>query len=464
MIPLSLAQVADVVGGALLADDPGETTVTRVAIDSREAGPGTLFVPLEGSRADGHDFIGDALARGAAGYLCAEARCAGGSLPVAPRGAVVVDDPADALLGLGAWLREEVDPVVVTLTGSQGKTTTKDLIAAAVGRTRRVVANRGSYNNELGVPLTCAELEADSEVLVSEIGARGVGHIAPLAALLRADVAIVTAVSAAHLELLGDLDTVARAKAELVEALEPDGVAILNADDPRVAAMAGRTRARVVTYGLEAAADWRARDVVLDGEARPRFRAEGPHGQTEVVLPLPGRHNVGNALAALAAAHACGVDPADAAAGLAAARVSRWRMELGRRDDGTRVLNDAYNANPASTAAALEALVALDARRRWAVLGLMAELGAGSAEAHRAVGRACAAHGLDGVVVVGEAAPIVEGARQAGFPGVLVTVADAEEAAVRLAALLEPGDAVLVKASRSVGLEGLAADLLEERR
>ncbi|MFO8075485.1 MAG: UDP-N-acetylmuramoyl-tripeptide--D-alanyl-D-alanine ligase [Actinomycetota bacterium] len=464
MIPLSLAQVADVVGGALLSDDPRGPTVRHVTIDSREAGPGSLFVPLEGSQADGHDFVADALARGAAGYLCAEARCARGPLADAPSGAVVVDDPADALLGLGAWLREEVDPVVVTLTGSQGKTTTKDLIAAAVGPARRVVANRGSYNNELGVPLTCTELEADSEVLVSEIGARGVGHIAPLAALLRADVAIVTAVSAAHLELLGDLETVARAKAELVEALEPDAVAILNADDPRVAAMAGRTRARVVTYGLEAEADWRARDIVIDGQARPRFRAEGPHGHTEIALPLPGRHNVGNALAALAAAQACGVDPAAAAAGLADARVSRWRMELARRDDGTSVLNDAYNANPASTAAALEALVALDARRRWAVLGLMAELGAGSEEAHREVGRACAAHGLDGVLVVGEAAPIAEGARQAGFGGVLEEVADAEEAGARLAALLGPGDAVLVKASRSVGLEGLAADLLEPRR
>lgn len=460
MIRLTLEQLAEVVGGELADPAGGGRVLDAVIIDSREATPGALFVPLPGAHVDGHDYIEDASRRGAAGYLVAADRLACAGAP----GGIVVDDPADALLGLGAWVRDTVDPFVVAITGSQGKTSTKDLAAAAIGASRPTVAAPGSYNNDLGVPLTCCLLEDGSEVLVAEIGTRGIGHIARLAPLVRPDVAIVTAVGASHLELLGDVDTVARAKAELVQALAPDALAVLNADDPRVAAMADRTRARVVTYGVHADADWTAADVRLDRLARPRFRVRAPDGrEADVSLAVVGIHHVGNALAALAAADAAGADLDAAAVALARARLARWRMEVVERADGLVVVNDAYNANPASTRAALETLAALDVPgRRWAVLGQMAELGSTSRDAHREVGRHAAALGLDGLVVVGaEAEAVAEAAEASGAfaAGAVRRAADPDEAAKAIAERVGPGDAVLVKASRAVGLERVAERL-----
>lgn len=453
MIELTLDEVADVVGGTVAEPADGARPVTHVTIDSRTARNGSLFVPLPGEHVDGHDFVADAAARGAAGYLLA----AGHGHP-GERGAVVVDDPADALLGLGLWVREHVGPQVVAITGSSGKTTTKDLVAAAVGAGRRVVANQGSYNNELGVPLTCLRLEADTEVLVAEIGARGLGHIARLAGPLAPDVAIVTTVGASHLEMLRDLSTVARAKTELVAALGPSGTAVLNADDPRVAAMADAVRGRVVTYGVREPADWAATDVGLDELARATFTIRG----RRLRLPLPGAHNIGNALAALAAADELGVDLDAAAGALESASVSHWRMQLLRTPGGLVVLNDAYNANPSSMRAALETLAATTTGgRRFAVLGQMAELGATSLDAHREVGRLAARLGIDALVVVGQAAgPIGEGAADAGYPAADLLAVDApEEVRAALAGRLRPGDVVLVKASRSVGLERVPDDL-----
>lgn len=460
MIPLTLDQLADVVGGDLADAMDGTRTIDSVVIDSRAAEPGALFVPLPGEHADGHTFVGDAIARGASGYLLASA-----ARPLDEPGGVAVDDCADALLGLGIWVRDTVAPVVVAVTGSQGKTTTKDLASAAIGAGRPCVASPGSFNNDLGVPLTCCRLDEGSEVLVAEIGSRGVGQIARLAALLRPDVAVVTGVGASHLELLGDIETVARAKGELVEALGASGLAVLNADDARVAAMAARTSARVVTYGTTPAADWRASGVHLDGRACARFTAHGPAGEVPVRLALSGAHNVGNALAALAVADAVGVPLADAAAALAGAAVSRWRMELRAGPGGLVVINDAYNANPASTRAALDALAALDVPgRRWAVLGLMAELGEYGDAEHASVGAHAARTGVDRLVVVGrQAAAMAAGALDAGLAeDAADVVEDAGAALALLRAEARGGDGVLVKASRAVGLERVAIDLAPE--
>ena len=456
MIDLDLGPLADIVGGELADPADARRVVSDVTIDSRTAGEGALFVALPGEHVDGHDFVADAVARGAAGALVA----AGRPLPDVP-GLVVVDDPADALLGLGVWLRETVAPTVVAITGSSGKTTTKDLTAAAIGAGRRTVANPGSYNNELGVPLTCCRLEADTEVLVVEIGTRGLGHIARLAGPLAPDVAIVTSVGPSHLELLGDVDTVARAKSELVLALAPGGTAVLNADDERVAAMAAIAPGAVVTYGADPAADWRAEDVRTDALARPTFRVDRGADAVEVRVPLPGSHNIGNALAALAAADACGVPPAVAAAGLAEAVVSPWRMEVADTPDGVTVLNDAYNANPASMRAALDTVAAVSTGgRRWAVLGPMAELGADGPAAHAEVGAHAAAVGVDGLVVVGDtAAPLARAAAAAPAPPEVIAVADADAAVAALRQHVRSGDVVLVKASRSAGLERVAAAL-----
>lgn len=452
MIRLTLSQLADVVGGDLEHDEDAGATVASVTIDSRTVRPEALFVPLPGARAEGHEFVPDAVARGATGYLW-EAR----QPPCALPGAVVVDDPADALLGLGAWVRDTVDPQVVAVTGSVGKTTTKDFIAAAVGAGRRVMANPGSYNNELGVPLTCCMLDEDSEVLVTEIGARGAGHIARLARLVRPSIAVVTAVSGAHLEMFGDVHGVARAKSELVEALDETGLAVLNVDDPLVVAMAALAP-RALTYGTAADADWRAENLELDSQARASFSVRG----VRVRLPIPGEHHVGNALAALIVAEALGVGVAEAAEALSHTVVSHWRMEL-REANGVLVLNDSYNANPTSLDAALRTLARMDVRgRRWAVLGYMAELGPTAAEEHARLGARCAELGLDRLVVVEErAAALHEGAVAAGMTGA-VLVSTMDEAIEHLHAHVKPQDAVLVKASRSVGLERIADALTSE--
>jgi len=449
---LTLDDLAEVVGGVVCDPADGRRAVDHVTVDSRTVRANSLFVAVPGEHTDGHDHIRAAMAAGAGGYLCRADHTA------VARGGVAVDDPGDALRGLGAWVRSSINPTVVAITGSSGKTTTKDLVAAAVGAGRRVVANPGSYNNELGVPLTCCLLEPGAQVLVAEIGARGLGHITQMAQIVRPDVGVVTNVSAAHLEMFGSIDTVAEAKAELVAALPAGGVALLSADDPRVAAMAERAGCRVVTFGTSPQADLRAVDVRLDTQARPAFRVR----DVAVRVPLPGAHNVGNALAALAAAEACGVDLADAALALADASVSRWRMELSTTADGVLVLNDAYNANPASMAAALVTLAAMTVSgRRFAVLGQMAELGADADTAHRDIGRRAGELGLDGIVVVGErATAVAEGARQAGLPAASVAVvSDGDEAVARVRDWLAAGDAVLVKASRSVGLERVAAAL-----
>lgn len=461
MIALTLEQLADVVGGELAPPVSGvaeDTLIDGVVIDSREAFPGALFVALPGERADGHDFIVQAAELGAGACLIRADRADAVPDDVA---AVAVDDPADALLGLGAWIRQSVDPTVVAVTGSSGKTTTKDFIGAAVGAGRATVATPGSYNNDLGVPLTCCRLQPDTEVLVAEVGARGIGHIAALAGVLAPDIAVVTTVTGAHLEQFGDLETVARAKGELVEALGGDGLAVLNADDARASAMRDRTKARSVTYGLGPGADWRAEELTLDTLARARFVVRG----VPVRLPLPGEHNVRNALAALAVADACGVPLADAAGALADARVSKWRMELVRTRGGVTLLNDAYNANPDSMAAALKTLASMETSgRRWAVLGAMAELGADSDDQHDRVGRLAVRLGIDGVVVVGpEAARIRAAADLEGFygEGDLYGVDGHDEAVDMLAERLRPGDVVLVKASRSAGLERVAASVIQ---
>lgn len=462
MIELTLERLADVVGGALLDGSSADAVVRGVTIDSRTVAPGDLFVALPGERTDGHRFVGSALAAGAGGALVAAGRLEDAAPGTA---AVVVDDPGDALLALGTWVRDTVDPTVIAVTGSNGKTTTKDLTAAAL-RDRTVVANEGSYNNELGVPLTCCRMTRGTDVLVSELGMRGAGQIAALAALLRPSIGVVTSVAPVHLELLGSIEAIAAAKGELVEALDPEGVAVLAADDPRVAAMADRTPARVVTFGRSADADFRATDVELNEVAHARFVLHSPLGRHDVTVPVPGAHNVGNALAALAAVTAAGVTLPEAIAGVREATVSRWRLQL-ETIDGIRVLNDAYNANPTSVAAALRTLCAVPTTgRRWAVLGTMAEIGPTSDDAHRRTGRVVADLGVDALVTVGHAAAAIADGANEGDPagrGRRWAVDDVDAAAALLADRVGTDDVVLIKASRSAGLERVVAGLAELR-
>jgi UDP-N-acetylmuramoyl-tripeptide--D-alanyl-D-alanine ligase len=447
VIPLSLRELAEVVGGREVGDGG---RVRRVVIDSRQVRPGDLFVALPGERVDGHRFAAQAVAAGAAGVLVAR--------DVGVPG-VVVADPAAALGTLACWTCARLPARVVGITGSTGKTSTKDLVAQVVEKAGRTVAPVGSYNNEIGLPLTVLSADEQTEFLVLEMSARGTGHIAWLCGVAPPEVGVVLNVGVAHLGEFGSREAIATAKGELVEALPEHGLAVLNADDPLVMAMTARTAARVVTFN----GDYRAEDVTLDPLSRASFRLVTPEGSADVRLGLVGEHHVSNALATAAVAAWAGLPVEDTAAALSAATPrSRWRMEVRETPDGITVINDAYNANPDSMRAALKALVAAgQGRRTWAVLGEMAELGEAAWEAHDSVGRLCVRLDVSRLVVVGDAAKgihagaVLEGSwgEEAAF------VADADEAVALLRAELRPGDVVLVKASRAAALERVALAL-----
>jgi UDP-N-acetylmuramoyl-tripeptide--D-alanyl-D-alanine ligase len=434
-VELCTKEIARATGGRLVGPD---AVVDGAEIDSRRVTGGELFVPVVAER-DGHDFVPAALAAGAAAYLTSRPVADG---PAGGEGApaIEVDDTVVALGALGGAARDRLPDRVVGVTGSVGKTSVKDMLAAALAARFDTTASADSFNNELGVPLTLLGAHDGTEALVVEMGARGPGHVAALCAMARPTVGVVTRVAAVHTETFGSLDEVARAKGELVAALPASGVAVLNAADPRVAAMAGRSPARTVTFGD--GGDVRAERVVLDGELRPSFRLVTPWGDAEVALAARGRHMVENALAAAAAALACEVRLAGVASALGTAAVSHWRMELRTLPSGARLLNDVYNANPTSMAAALRALVALDGRRHVAILGLMAELGPTSEAEHRAVGDM--ARDL-GVEVVAVCVPAYGGTLVDDLDGVVAALGD-----------LGPGDVLLLKGSRVAGLERLA--------
>lgn len=443
MIPLTLTEIAHVVDGEVVGD--GSTHVTGAAtLDSRAVEPGGLFVALAGEHVDGHDYAARAVEAGAAAIL--------GSRDVGVPG-VVVDDAAVALGRLARHVLDVVRPGVVALTGSQGKTSVKDMIAQLVGPQRRVVATQGNHNNELGVPLTVLRADHDTEVLVVEMGARGIGHVAELCRIAPPDVSVVLNVGTAHVGEFGSVDNIAIGKGELVEALRPGGTAVLNADDHRVAAMQGRTEAVVRWFGRDVEP---GSDGVRVVEVRPT--ASGEPDATYAVrdrvdtvhVPLVGEHQAVNLAAALAVCEVLGLGADEVLATVPALRsASTGRMERHVTPDGVVVLDDTYNANPESVRAGLSALAALEAPRRVAVLGEMLELGDGSLEAHRSVGEHAASLGVDLVVVVGEPArAIAEGA------GEVATVAPDVDAAVEvLRPWLQRGDAVLVKASRGARLE-----------
>jgi UDP-N-acetylmuramoyl-tripeptide--D-alanyl-D-alanine ligase len=463
VIPLSLAQIAQITGGQLAG--PPEALVTgEVVIDSRRAGPGGLFAALAGERSDGHDFAAAAVTAGAAAVLATR--------PVPVPSILVPDIPA-ALAALAAFVVGALPEMrIAGITGSSGKTSTKDLAAQLAERLGPTVAPAGSYNNELGHPLTVLRADAATANLVLELSARGAGHIAYLCGIAPPRYGAVLNVGHAHEGEFGGLDQVALAKGELVEALPAGGAAILNADDPRVLAMASRTPARVVTFSVGVPqATIRAADVRLDDLGRASFTLLAPEGSAPVTLRLHGAHNVPNALAAAALARELGLGLADVADGLSAAVArSRWRMEVHRRADGVTVINDAYNANPESVRAALEALghLAQDGRA-FAILGHMAELGATSPVRHAEAGEFAArvlGPALAGLIAVGpEAAPVLDGARQVpSWRGEALGVPDGPAALAVLADRLKPGDVVLVKASRAAGLEGVADLLLEADR
>ena len=496
MIPLPLEEIARITGARLDGGaDPAAVADGPVVIDSRRAGPGGLFAAVAGERADGHDFAAAAIAAGAVAVL-ATRPCG------AP--ALITDNVPAALARLAREVVARLPQITIAgITGSSGKTSTKDLTAQLVERLGPTVAPEGSWNNEFGFPLTVLRATRGTRYLVLELAARGAGHIASLCEIAPPRIGAVLNVGHAHTGEFGGIEQVARAKGELPAALPAaaaGGVAILNADDPRVMAMAARTEARVVTFGLAAisarptspadpvgpigpagptdpanhsstkAPDFAAAGIRLDDLGRASFTLLTPAGSAPVRLSLHGAHHVPNALAAAAIAAELGLGPAETSDALAAATArSGGRMEVRRSPAGVIVVNDAYNANPESVRAALEAVAHMArGRRSFAVLGQMAELGDESRASHEEIGALAAGTGVTGLIVVGkEAEPILDGAlarNGAGteWRGEAISVPDGPAAVAALRGRLADGDVVLVKASHAAGLERVAAQLLSQ--
>jgi UDP-N-acetylmuramoyl-tripeptide--D-alanyl-D-alanine ligase len=458
VIALSLAEIAELVGGQSYdIPDPAVRVTGPVVIDSRAVRPGSLFAAFAGEHVDGHDYAERAVAAGAAAVLATR--------PVGVP-AIVVPDVTAALGALAGSVVERLGTTAIALTGSSGKTSTKDLIAQVLERKGPTVYPAGNLNNEIGLPLTALRAAEDTEHLVLEMGARYIGDIRYLTGLVPPKVGLVLNVGTAHIGEFGGREQIAEAKGEIVECLPKDGVAVLNADDPLVRAMASRTKARVVLFGEAADADVRAENVRLTQLGQPSFTLQTPTGCSDVTMRLYGEHHVSNALAAAAVAHELGMSVDEIALALSeAGTLSRWRMEVTERPDGVTIVNDAYNANPESMRAALRALAAMGkGRRTWAVLGQMAELGDEALAEHDAVGRLAVRLNVSKLVAVGgrEASWLQLGAYNEGSWGEeSVHVSDAQAAVDLLRSELRPGDVVLVKASRSVGLERVAQALLE---
>ena len=496
MIPMTLSRIAEIVGGTLHdVDDPSAMVTGTVEFDSRRVGPGGLFLALPGARVDGHEHAEAAVAAGAVAVLAARpvgvpAIVVSPAQTTGPSSVMALEHDADGsgaavLNALGLLARAVVDTLsaqsgltVVGITGSAGKTSTKDLVAAVLRGSGDVVAPPGSFNNELGHPWTALRADEQTKFLVLEMSARGLGHIAELARIAPPKIGVVLNVGTAHLGEFGSREAIAATKGELVEALPSaadGGVAILNADDRMVAAMASRTAARVVLVGQSEGAHVRATDVTVDDQARASFTLNAEKGSARIRLAVHGEHQVGNALAAAAVALENGVEVAEIARILEDTKAaSARRMDVSDRSDGVTVINDSYNANPDSMRAALKALVSMArsdrhfGRRSWAVLGEMAELGPESVVEHDAIGRLAVRLDVTKLIVVGTGRParaMHQGAVMEGSWGdESMVVPDAAAALKVLEAELEPGDLVLVKASQSIGLWTVAEAVLAQKQ
>lgn len=433
----------------------GRHDVTSLSTDTRTLLPGACFIALVGDRFDGHDFIDEAVAHGAAAVVTRADK----TRPL-PQGvaSIAVDDTLLALGRIARGYRLQFPVPVVGVTGSNGKTTTKEMIARVLSTVGPVVATASNQNNEIGVPLTLLGIEKEHRAAVVEMGMRAVGEIAYLAEVARPTIGVVTNVGPTHVEFLGSIEGVAKAKGELIEALPSDGYAVLNTDDPHVRAMANRTKAKVITFGLGEEAEIRGERVEYRGLDGTRFILNRAGERVPIILKLPGRHQVMNALAAAAVAHALGLDSKAVQEGLIDVRIE-MRMSVMKLGLGVVLIDDAYNASPLSVRSALLSLADVQGGRRIAVLGGMLELGEYAKEAHLEVGRLAASIGVDRLIAVGtEARWIVEGALAAGLEQEKIAhFPDAKAAAASVESWATPQDVILVKGSRGFRLEQVSA-------
>ncbi len=447
MDPLSLSQIAEYAGGTLTGPDP-QRVITRISTDSRTIQAGELFVAIRGEHFDGHTFVEQVASRGAAGAL----------ILADWKGTVPKDFAlvrvADSLLGyqqIAAGYRRCLPLKVIAITGSNGKTSTKDFVAAALGRRFRVTKTEGNFNNHIGLPRTILEATAQDQIAVWELGMNHPGEIAALAAIAQPDVGIITNIGEAHIEFMGSRAAIAQEKGALAEVIGAGGTMILNADDEFTESIAQRTRAKIVCAGVKSGAV-RAENITQSASGCEFTILEGAH-RCRAQLPVPGAHMVQNALLAVAAGRVFGLSTEECAAGLASAPLTKARLQV-REIGGVQFLDDSYNANPESMKAALRTLVELDTEgQRLAVLGQMSELGVESERGHAEVGITAAELRIDHLIGIGElGGAIVRAAAKAGLEHTTIA-SDAKEAAEILSDLVAPGDLVLVKGSRSARTE-----------
>ncbi|HUV05203.1 MAG TPA: UDP-N-acetylmuramoyl-tripeptide--D-alanyl-D-alanine ligase [Armatimonadota bacterium] len=461
MEKLFVHEIVTAVEGELLLGD-SSSCVVGVSTDTRTVKPGDLFFALKGARADGHRYVGAAAEAGAAGVVISDESAAPSHRSVA---VVKVDDPLWALGDLARYYRNKFDVRIVGVTGSVGKTTTKEMLASILARKWKVLKNAANFNNEIGVPLTLFRLDRSYDVAVLEMAMRGLGEIRRLASIAGPSVGIITNIGIAHIERLGSQGAIANAKAELLEELPPDGLAVINAEDGYFEVMRRRFSGRVVSFGSCKGADVVGARIKCSSLGRYSFALLVEGGAVSVKMPVLGHHNVYNALAAAAAAVGMGVDLGTIRDGLESFSPPAMRMELVKSKAGYIILNDAYNASPASMLSALKTLDALTGRKRKiAVLGDMLELGSYAPKAHRDIGGSLACSDVQMLVTVGPLGKMIgDGARGAGFPEDRIqSCADSSEAAQKLAGQLAKGDAVLVKGSRAMKMEEIVRVLLSD--
>ncbi|HOQ06188.1 MAG TPA: UDP-N-acetylmuramoyl-tripeptide--D-alanyl-D-alanine ligase [Clostridiales bacterium] len=455
MIGLKISEIMEATQGKLQGGD-SSVLVGDISTDSRKINPGSLFIALKGERFDGNDFLTEAFANGAVAVMTdREAADFPGRI------VIKVEDTLKALHDLALYYRDRFDIPFVGITGSVGKTSTKDMVACALGARYNVLKNEGNLNNEIGVPLTIFRLEPGHEAAVIEMGMSGFGEIRALTRIVKPKVGIITNIGLSHIEKLGSRQDILRAKLELIEGLQPDGVLILNGDDVMLNGVKDLLEVRTVSYGLEEDVDYQAYNIRSKGEKGTDFNIKLDGNEYNVHVPAPGVHNVYNALAALAAGHELGV-PADLLiSGIAGYTPGSMRLNI-LKSNGLTVINDAYNASPQSVKAAIDVLNEIEAERRIAVLGDMLELGSWSTVAHKETGAYVAGSRTDMIITVGQAAAhIAEGAMEAGFPGSgIVVLANNGEAIRYLQDIIREGDAILVKGSRGMMMEEIVNSLI----
>lgn len=448
MAAFTLQEVEKATGGRLLYPVVDDSVFSQVETDTRAITEGALFVALKGETFDGHDYVLQAKERGAAGAVVAEDRPEYKQEGFA---VVIVTDTRKAYQDLARFHRRRFSIPVIAVTGSVGKTSTRSMIAAVLSQKYRVLQTEKNFNNEIGLPKTLLQLTPEHEACVVEMGMRGLGQIAELAAIAEPDIGVVTNVGKSHIELLGSQDNIARAKSELVRALSEDGVAILNQDDSYVAAMADLCRGKVVGYGIESNAAIRASRVVCS-EKGLRFACRCFDQVMDIHMPLIGSYNVYNALAAIAVGRVLGLTEHQLQKGLSEYRGMPMRQELIHLGEYT-FINDAYNANPASMSEALKSLALLTKGRKIAVLGGMLELGDWTVREHEKIGAEAAELGLDALITMGSPASYIADAARKNGLGAVYTAQDHAGAADCLRQIIQPGDTVLLKGSRGFAME-----------